>query len=232
MMWDIALMMFCLITKQESLSWSVGLNIPHIFMCSALTKARIWTKKPQPSRSFSCISSLKKQFSPSMSLLWACVWLFSLPQTQSSRFPVAFLHFVRSQGSRVDDVQCTGALPCASPLGKSCCAFSSLIPQGHLFRFFVFTWRKNSRSPPISMKFHKRDLPFSSAGHSHQEFEWWHHFEGASLFLGPYSEKCPSSLVNQGLLLYILSWVLFPPVKMAILNNRIPRTAHGDTWKP
>lgn len=85
MMWDIALMMFCLITKQESLSWSVGLNIPHIFMRSALTKARIWTKNPQPSRSFSCISSLKKQFSffsLRVSALGMCLAFFSPTNTK------------------------------------------------------------------------------------------------------------------------------------------------------
>lgn len=163
MMWDIALMKFCLITKQTSLSWSVELNKPHIFMLSALTKARIWTKKPPNPLEVSLASAASKgnfPFSPSVPLLWACIWLFSLPQTQSSRFPVAFLHFVRPQGNHVDH----GALPCASPLSRTCCAFSSLIPQGHLFIFFcvcVFSWRKNSGSPPISMKFHKRDFPFS-----------------------------------------------------------------------
>lgn len=235
MMWDIALMKFCLITKQTSLSWSAGLNKPHIFMLSALTKARIWTQKTPNPLEISLASAASKgnfPFSPSVPLLWACIWLFSLPQTQSSRFPVTFLHFVRPQGNHVDH----GALPCASPLSRSCCAFSSLIPQRHLFILCVcvcvFSWRKNSGSPPISMKFHRRDFPFCSAGCSPQKFEWCHHFEGASLFSGPYSEKCPSSLVSQGLLLHILSWVLFPLVKMAILNNRIPYPAHADTWKP
>lgn len=132
MMWDIALMKFCLITKQTSLSWSAGLNKPHIFMLSALTKARIWTQKTPNPLEISLASAASKgsfPFSPSVPLLWACIWLFSLPQTQSSRFPVTFLHFVRPQGNHVDH----GALPCASPLSRSCCAFTSLIPQRHLF---------------------------------------------------------------------------------------------------
>lgn len=197
----------------------------------------LWPKpgfeqKPKPSPlEISLASAASKgsfPFSPPVPLLWAYLAFFS-----STKLHVCsgLSAPCQPQGSHVGDVQCTAALPCASPLGRSCCAFSPLIPQGHLFRFFVFSWRKNSGCPPISMKLHKRDFPFSSAGHSQQKFEWCHHFEGVSPFLGPYSEKCLSSLENQGLLLYILSWVLFPLVQMAILNNRIPCTAHGDTWK-
>lgn len=206
-------------------------------MLSALTEARIWTKKTTPTLSkFLLHQQPQKAVFLFLPLCPCSGYVFGFFLFHKHKAPGFQWPFGTLSGPReVDDVQCTGTLPCASPLSRSCCVFSSLIPQGHLFKFFcvcVFSWRKNSGSPPFSMKFHKKYFLFSSAGHSHQKFEWCHHCKGASLFLGPYSEKCPSSLVNQGLLLYILFWVLFPLVKMAILNNWIPCTAHGGSWKP
>lgn len=183
-------------------------------MLSALTKARIWTKKPQPSWNFSCISSLKRQFS-----FLSCMFGFFL--FHKHKAPGFQWSFCTLSGPREAMwVLFSAQELCHVPLLCAGVPFSPLIPQGHLFRFFVFSWRKNSGSSPISMKLHKRDFPFSSAGRSQQKFEWCHHFEGASLFLGPYSEKCTSSLVNQGLLLYIFILAFFPLVQMAILNTR------------
>lgn len=67
----------------------------------------------------------------------------------------------------MDNVQCTEALPCACHLSNSCCCFSSLKLEGHLF-IFVLVLRNSYSYPPISMKFHEIDLHFSLAGHSHQ----------------------------------------------------------------
>lgn len=191
-------------------------------MLSALTKARIWTKKPQPSRSFFCISSLKRQFSfftlcaPALGMRLA---FFSATNTklQVSSGLFALCHAPGKPCGRCA-VHRSSAMCLSFEQELLCFQFPDstgifvhffvCLVEGRILVPYQFLWNST-----------KRDFPFSSAGHSHQEFEWCHHFEGASLFLRPYSDKCPSSLVNQGLLLYILSWVLFPLVKMTVLDN-------------
>lgn len=191
------------------------------------------TKNPQPSRNFSCISSLKRQFSFFSLCAPALGMYLAFFSPTNTKLQVSSDLFALCQAPRKPCGPRSSAMCLSFEQELLCFHFShSTETFVHCVCVCVFSSRKNSGSPPISMKFHKRDFPFCSAGCSPQKFEWCHHFEGASLFLGPYSEKCPSSLVSQGLLLHILSWVLFPLVKMAILNNRIPYPAHADTCKP
>lgn len=194
-------------------------------MLSALTEARIWTKKKttQPSQSFSCISSLKRQFSlfslcaPALGM---CLAFFS-PTNTKLQVSSGLFALCQAPGKPCGPCAVHRSSAMCLSFGQELLCFQFPDSTGTFVQgFFVFSWRKNSGSPPFSMKFHKGDFPFSSAGHSQQKFEWCHHGKGASLFLGPYSEKCfSSSLVNQGLLLYILFWVLFPLVQMAIFEQ-------------
>lgn len=189
-------------------------------------------KSTQPSRNFSCISSLKRQFSffslcaPALGM---CLDFFSSTNT---KLQVSSGLFALCQAPGKPCGRCAVHRSSAMYLSFELLCFQFPDSTGTFVQVFMCFLEGRILVPHQFLWNSTKKIFLSAQQDTCQKFEWCHHFRGASLFLGPYSENCPSSLVNQGLLLYILFWVLFPLVKMAILNNRIPCTARGDSWKP